>query len=181
MHECEPDPCYNVTCEAGNYCRAGTCVKACPASCGTRPALPDGACVGDPCATVTCGQNDYCDPEDGMCKPSAARRRPVHAGHGLRASATGRCELNPCGVTRCQPGDSCKVQPDGTAQCERDPTAPGTVTNLSAGGGGLTSCTCRLGEPGGGSWDPAAAGRCCWPPWRALVSSDAGAGQGNVK
>jgi MYXO-CTERM domain-containing protein len=156
VHECEPDPCYNVSCAVGSYCRAGTCVKACPATCGTGQRCQDGACVGDPCTTVTCGVNDYCDPNDGMCKPSGCSAGIQCMLGMVCVRSTGRCELNPCGVTRCQPGDSCRVQADGSAQCERDPTAPGTVTTLSAGGGGLSSCTCRLGDPGGsrsgGSW-----------------------------
>jgi MYXO-CTERM domain-containing protein len=157
VHECEPDPCYAVSCETGSYCRAGTCVKACPSSCPSGQRCQDGNCVGNPCTTVTCGGNDYCDPKDGQCKPSGFTGIQCMIGMTC-VQATGRCELNPCGVTRCQPGDSFRVLPDGVAQCERDPTAPGTVTMLSPGGGGLTSCTCRLGDSGGG---PRSGG--AWP------------------
>jgi hypothetical protein len=71
--------------------------------------------------------------------------------------STGRCEADPCLITRCPAGDRCLVQPDGTAQCTFNPSAPGAVTTLSPAGGGLSNCTCRLGAreqapPGASLW-----------------------------
>jgi hypothetical protein len=149
VHECEKDPCYQVNCSAGAYCREGSCVKACPTSCPAGQRCQEGDCVADKCANVTCAGTDYCDLADGICKPSGCVGVQCMIGM-VCLKQSGECEVDPCQVTRCPYGDTCRVLPDGTAQCFFDPSIPGAVKTFSASGG---SCACRLGEPGGGSPD----------------------------
>ena len=148
LHDCEPDPCHQVSCPSGHYCRAGSCVKTCPASAPPATRCHDGACVPDRCAQATPATRDeYCDFADGLCKAS-----PCKAVSCLPATVcvegSGRCELDPCAVTRCLYGDKCQILPDGTAQCVFDPSVPGALKILSASGGGVGGCACSLGRPG---------------------------------
>jgi hypothetical protein len=149
LHDCAPDPCHKVACPAGHYCRAGSCVKTCPAFCPAGTRCHDGSCVADRCAQASCDVDEYCDLTDGRCRAS-----PCEGVSCVPATvcveATGRCELDPCAVTRCVYGDRCLILPDGTAQCVFDPSVPGALRILSASGGGVSACHCRLGRPAEG-------------------------------
>ena len=89
-----PTPATTVSCEAGSYCRAGTCVKACPSQLRQRPALPG----------------------------RRLRRRPLRHRH-LRRRTTTATRTTGCASRRAAPGVQCMlgmvcVRSTGTLRAE---------------------------------------------------------------
>ncbi len=152
-HACAADPCTGVNCGADGYCSAGKCVKLCLGGCPNGQACKDGVCGENKCAATACDNSQFCDTADGKCKANLCGLIQCMTGTECVA-ATGTCISDPCLTTRCLSGDLCKVNAStGKADCfppgGRDSNRK--VTQVSAKGGGVASCECRLGAGGTGS------------------------------
>ncbi|MBI5529138.1 MAG: VWA domain-containing protein [Deltaproteobacteria bacterium] len=97
----DPDPCAGKSCGTDEFCRDGTCVKACAyVDCPSDTTCRDGTCFSDPCAGMTC-------PDGFKCSQGKCTEDPCYwVGCGIgRACVAGKCEDDPCRAIRC-PGNS---------------------------------------------------------------------------
>ncbi len=150
QHTCTPDLCAGVICGDGSYCRAGSCVKDCfGVSCPAGQSCREGTCIADPCANVACNRGDFCDPATRACKTSSCALLQCMA--GLRCVETlGACQPDPCLDLKCPSGTRCDLTSDGFPQCALPPeqplpTRPTPGERIASSGGGLSTCTCRVG------------------------------------
>lgn len=148
------DPlCKDVTCMAGQVCRAGMCTGGCTGvTCPTGQECQLGRCV-DLCKGVKCEDNQIC--EKGLCIPSCSCRPCLE---GKVCAKDGRCvftgcENNACAAgTQCMAGgqcaDSCQgvVCPGGAAcsQGQCGEPLPGVGPGSGGSGGGI-----NVGNTGG--------------------------------
>lgn len=160
---CQPAPCDGVTCGAGQFCRAGTCQSLCPA-CGANQRCEGGRCVVDECVGKTCNANEVCVPgagcvldrcrESGVCCVNPATCDPV----------SGSCITDPCLLTRCPDGATCKggwcaesAAPDMATSAPQDlatvgPGSPDLTTTPLPIPTSESGCSCRVStEKGRGS------------------------------
>jgi len=150
-HTCEKNPCSEKVCPDGQYCSGGNCVDSCAGvRCPVGESCHHGLCQPERCRAVPCSSTKFCDPSDGTCKSDPCQT--IQCMPGLRCvKLTGKCELDPCRTTACGPNETCRVYPDGHAECNRDdvlpPRKPPTYF-ASTGGGG---CVCTTGVGGNGA------------------------------
>jgi MYXO-CTERM domain-containing protein len=102
MGHCIDDACVDTVCEAGQVCRAGTCMNACDGVvCPSGQECQLGRCV-DPCAAVTCTGGKVC--ERGLCVSDCSCRG---CQGGLVCGADGRCSDPKCVGVNCDAGQKC--------------------------------------------------------------------------
>jgi len=111
---CVASPCAGVSCQADEFCRSGTCVRACLEPCPPGQKCVDGACADDPCASVFCRVeiNEVC--QDGTCimDPCVARwdgGSAARCRYGQRCLPDGTCGDEPCQYITCPEGTVCVV------------------------------------------------------------------------
>ena len=144
--ECEPDPCCEVVCGPGEFCREGVCHEVCGPEddCPDGQVCHDGECVEDPCWDVECTGGRVC--VDGECVEDPCEGvicRPEHI------CVDGECIDPPCGYIICPDGFVCvdetcvdegTVTPDETPDSETDASTAGHDI-LATGAGGCAGCT----------------------------------------
>ena len=111
------DPCKNVTCQSDEFCRAGTCIKACGCTkCPAGEKCVDGSCQADLCDQVTCQTDEVCD--GGKCIADPCKGVTCKQDEVCKA---GKCEPVPCKNIQC-PGDmECKAGQCVGKQCPDEP------------------------------------------------------------
>ncbi|HVK71903.1 MAG TPA: MopE-related protein [Kofleriaceae bacterium] len=135
---CVSDPCFGVTCGAGEYCTGGTCVRSCTGVvCGSGQMCQLGECVPDRC-NGRCGTGQVCDQDNGGCVIDPCLDHSACPQGEACNPQTGDCERDAClGVTCPGPGEICKL---GTCAVPQAPAKDLITTGgggcLSAGGGG---------------------------------------------
>lgn len=159
VHSCEVDKCEGVACGDDAYCRAGRCVRDCfGVVCPAGKSCREGTCVPDACAGVVCANGEFCNPTTGACQANGCLL--LQCMPGLRCVKTlNACQPDPCLDLRCPGGTQCDLTPDGFPQCVLPPNAPPNLARpqnekIATSGGGLATCTCRVGgvnAPEGGS------------------------------
>ncbi|MBU1220839.1 hypothetical protein KKF34_08565 [Myxococcota bacterium] len=135
---CITDPCTDISCDSGEYCSNGTCVKAC-----WDEKCPDGTscnylgeCVSDPCAEVECESHQYCSEGNCLTNPCPS----VYCEPGTVCIPPGECVPNKCSLMDCPAGYSCVIEPDGNARCTSNTPPPDPEKILPIGGNG---CSCQ--------------------------------------
>jgi Notch-like protein len=123
---CQPNPCNGVSCEAGAFCRDGSCVASCDGlRCAAGETCRDGACVATGCKQ-SCGK-DVCNPNTGNCQPT--RCSGVTCPNTKVCEAlSGSCIADPCQGVTCPTGQSCSL-----GQCGLTPR--GNLVTTGGGGG----------------------------------------------
>ena len=112
---CEPDPCADLFCNEGEFCRDGRCVSSCAAvSCPLGESCRDGQCVADACAAIECADGQACF--DGDCVGDPCQG--IECDVGQRCDE-GLCVEDDCNHIQCPVAERCEVI-DGTAQCVAD-------------------------------------------------------------
>jgi hypothetical protein len=137
---CAPDPCSGIAaCNAGEYCRAGVCVPACPA-CAVGQKCVDGACTSDNCYQLQCSGTDVCDPQSGQCIANQCLDKNCRP-PTMCDAASGNCVDDQCRIINCPAGTTCK--PGGN--CETG----GPVMGGGGGAGpGHATVGCSVGARG---------------------------------
>jgi hypothetical protein len=155
---CVDPKCVGVTCQAGQICRAGTCVGGCDGvTCPLGQECQLGVCI-DPCAGVTCN-GAVCD--HGACITVCSCQA---CGSGQTCTSDGHCVDTGCDVITCGAGQVCQagacidactgaVCPDG-AGCHNGVCDMPSTGQASSGTGGVSGAA---GTTGSGS--SGAAGR----------------------
>jgi MYXO-CTERM domain-containing protein len=176
---CGANPCDGVTCQADEFCRSGTCVKACLEPCPPGQKCVDGSCVDDPCASVFCQVelNQVCQGGTCVTDPCVARWDGgvnARCRYGQSCLPDGTCGDEPCQYITCPADTVCVagqcqstsafVPPQVDAAVPEDAGADGAVTQRDgapgdsggqAGDGGPVvetgnNCGCRgAGQAGG--------------------------------
>jgi hypothetical protein len=103
--------------------------------------------VPDNCAGKTCQPGLLCDPATGECVLQPCTGITCQVGY-LCSPTKATCLPDPCSLVRCDPGAECMVSLDDSAEC-RHPTPAttvGTPVVSKVKGGGLLTCSCRLGD-----------------------------------
>jgi len=123
---CQHNPCENVNCPSGEFCRGGSCVASCEGvECRDTETCHDGACVATGCA-VACG-GQVCNPTTGACQtnrcvgvvcPSTKECDPLN----------GSCIANACQGVTCPTGQTC-----ARGECGAPPS--GRLVTTGGGGG----------------------------------------------
>jgi hypothetical protein len=126
---CQPNPCQDVACPDGAFCRAGTCVASCEGvTCNPTQMCQDGACVATGCA-VDCGDG-VCNPDTGACQ--ASRCSGVLCPQNKACDPlTGGCVADLCQAVTCPSGQTCAM-----GQCGLG-SKGGLIT--TGGGGGCNT------------------------------------------
>jgi hypothetical protein len=139
---CVDDPCHQVQCTVGEFCRDGDCIAAlCDPVCLAGEICIDGQCLPDMCQGVTCPQGRECRPSDGECiSVNNCVDKTCLPGEACHPG-TGECIDDPCLAVECPAGYSCKVTLDGLATCDANPVDPGEHVFATGGGG----CACDAG------------------------------------
>jgi MYXO-CTERM domain-containing protein len=133
---CVPDPCLNVNCGDGTYCREGTCVAVCP-PCQAGFFCVNGTCQPDKCDGASWNDNlQYCDPVTMGVQPTKCTMNLNCPLPTYCDPATGACADDPCRTINCPAKTTC----NSAGYCETDaPDLPDMATAESA----------DLGETGG--------------------------------
>ena len=155
---CEADPCSEVECPAGSFCRSGECVDSCAEiSCPGDARCVDGECVQDPCALVECPEGDLC--RDGACySPEGPGCGDVGCDPG-RLCRDGVCVDDPCGGIVCPPNQRCELSAEDQPQCVGDwPEEPIGGMGGAGGEGGMGGGAGGAGGEGGMGGNAGGAG-----------------------
>jgi MYXO-CTERM domain-containing protein len=126
--QCTPDPCLNVQCKDGEFCRNGKCIGSCSGVfCKTGEQCVDGNCVGDPCAKVTCKADETC--RDGKCIKDPCEKDSCRYS---RVCDGKKCTRDPCSDVNCPKGQTCNDgQCTGDKPCNVDVDCPGDAVCVS--------------------------------------------------
>lgn len=104
--QCVSDPCRNANCQADEFCRDGSCIKACGCiSCNQGEICVDGACSVDPCAGANCTGGKVCDKTSGQCVDDPCQGITCNQG---RICSAGNCIHDPCHTIQCPQGMQCR-------------------------------------------------------------------------
>ena len=99
------NPCSNVTCPDGQFCKNGNCEKTCAGvSCPAGQYCRAGRCIGNTCAAVKCQSGQVCS--NGQCLKDPCGGVSCRSG---QICSQGQCVDNPCSVTRCPVGQVCRL------------------------------------------------------------------------
>jgi MYXO-CTERM domain-containing protein len=134
---CQPDPCFHVTCNAGEFCDSkGMCVHPCT-NCQKGEVCIDGVCMANPCLRKECPAGQLCAVVLGaaMCVDDMCGGG---CGSGL-SCCTGMCVSSPCNNVTCMQGFTCAVDPSCNPTCVVQ-----NHDNITASGGGGAGCTCSV-------------------------------------
>lgn len=137
---CIENACVDVVCDAGQVCRAGTCMNACDnVVCPSGEECQLGRCV-NPCAAVECAAGKVC--ERGLCVSDCNCRG---CKDGFVCGADGKCADPACANVMCEPGQKCAagacvdacegVVCPNMGVCVNGSCTPGTGTGGSSAGG----------------------------------------------
>ncbi len=122
---CQQDLCYSVTCQAGEFCRDGQCIKSCTdVNCLKGFKCQDGSCLEDKCANVTCRSHQVCI--NGECSVDLCMDITCDAG---KICHLGKCSDEICRRINCPMGDKCLL-----GQCAD--YHPDNNSNSESGGSG---------------------------------------------
>ena len=123
---CQPNPCKDVTCPDGEFCREGACVGSCQGvQCGGGQVCRDGACVASGCPTCATGQ--VCDPDLGVCvddQCGGVQCPPLQVCNPVNGS----CMPDACIGVTCPNGQTCSMGQCGVS-------ASGSLVTTGGGGG----------------------------------------------
>ncbi len=145
---CQANPCFGVSCAAGQACYDGMCGPSCQnVTCPTGQSCYRGGCRADRCVGVTCGTGQACNATTGMCE--ANRCTNLSCGRDrICDPMTGACVDDPCATVRCPEGQTCR-----SGSCEAAATTPPPRRDrvVSSGTGGLGGCTVGPTAAGSGA------------------------------
>ncbi|MFH0900666.1 MAG: MopE-related protein [Pseudomonadota bacterium] len=137
---CEPDPCYQKTCDEHEFCRDGECVDlSCDPPCLVGEICFEGNCRKDKCARTQCPEGSTCDPANGDCVPDLCAGVACPSGT-VCDQRTGECRSDPCHLVSCPEGFECHLTFEGTATCLEQGGRRRELV-VAAGGGG---CGCAV-------------------------------------
>ena len=101
----DPTSCDNVTCNSGEYCNAGKCLKACGCTkCDKGKSCKDGVCVDDSCGGVSCAAGKVCEASSGRCIDDLCDGVSCSQGE---ICEEGSCIDDPCNKVLCYGGQKC--------------------------------------------------------------------------
>ncbi|TNE46967.1 MAG: hypothetical protein EP343_21850 [Deltaproteobacteria bacterium] len=124
------NPCANVNCLPGEFCREGSCFPSCGClTCAKGNVCVDGACRADLCGGVTCPVDQVCSPSTGACEPDPCKGVTCNADTVCEA---GVCVQDPCSVVKCGTNQVCVK-----GQCYDQGCEPGAPPKPLPDGGTL--------------------------------------------
>ncbi len=104
--QCINDPCVGKSCAADEFCRGGTCVKACDClSCPKGKMCVDGKCEIDPCSNTTCSGGEVCNPQNAQCRPDPCSGVSCDVG---QVCEEGKCVDDLCSYIKCPQSQTCR-------------------------------------------------------------------------
>ena len=133
---CQAHPCKDITCNAGEFCRNGTCYKACGCTkCPKGQSCRQGICQADPCGGVVCAQGEACDPATGKCAANSCDTVTCNANE---VCLQGKCIQDPCLLVQCSNQQVCELGQCYDAACvpskqKPEPPGPGPKPAPDAG------------------------------------------------
>lgn len=118
--QCVNDSCKGVQCQSDEFCRDGSCIKACNClSCPKGESCVDGACKANACSSVTCSPGEVCDPGTGTCIKDSCEG--ITCGVG-RTCKEGSCVDDPCTYVTCPQGQICQAGQCVGTNCPKEST-----------------------------------------------------------
>lgn len=115
---CTPDPCLNLSCGPGQYCKAGACINTCP-YCAAGTYCSAGVCVADKCDGASFDPaTQFCDHiNSGVQTNKCISMQPNCPLPTFCDPHGGLCIDDPCRLVNCPPKSTCNA--DGW--CMTDP------------------------------------------------------------
>ena len=115
---CIGDPCADVRCARGEFCKYGECLDSCAQlSCPLRQTCLDGRCTADPCGGVVCFAGLACI--DGECAEDPCFDNRACEAQGLVCVPGRDCIEDPCVGVTCKEQERCEpVCHDAQADCD---------------------------------------------------------------
>ena len=142
---CVVDACKGKTCPAGEFCKAGQCIKSCAGVfCSKGSFCKEGKCTKDPCAGAQCKAGELC--VNGRCIKDDCKANSCKGGRVCKAD---HCTEDPCQGIQCPGGQQCQNgQCTGSLSCkvDTDCPAPGVCVKGTCQVAGCYLATCASGK-----------------------------------